>query len=170
MLFIVYKKCKNSLRIIIVHLRRVYCNSLWFFKFLCTAVHVIISFSAPFLLFSFLFICKGLPKHEGMPINAWRRKKRAKETKKDNTVTWTAVHRNVKSGAIRLSSGWLKKKTWVTNKLKRVCPSLGRDEQTSSMAEITITIRDVNDEAPTFNQQEYRYNHYLGTGTAKTMV
>jgi hypothetical protein len=28
---------------------------------------------------------------------------------------------------------------------------------TSSTAEVTITIRDVNDEAPTFNQQEYRY-------------
>ncbi len=29
---------------------------------------------------------------------------------------------------------------------------------TSSTAEVTITIRDVNDEAPTFNQQEYRYH------------
>jgi hypothetical protein len=32
----------------------------------------------------------------------------------------------------------------------------GKDELTSSTAEVTITIRDVNDEAPTFNQQEYR--------------
>jgi hypothetical protein len=34
---------------------------------------------------------------------------------------------------------------------------VGKDDMTSSTAEVTITIRDVNDEAPTFNQQEYRY-------------
>ena len=35
-------------------------------------------------------------------------------------------------------------------------PSPGRDESTRSTADITITIRDVNDEPPTFNQQEYQ--------------
>jgi hypothetical protein len=48
----------------------------------------------------------------------------------------------------------------VRASLKRVSTNFfttsGKDELTSSTAEVTITIRDVNDEAPTFNQQEYR--------------
>ena len=35
-------------------------------------------------------------------------------------------------------------------------PILGRDSSTSSVADITITIRDVNDEPPRFNKQEYK--------------
>ncbi len=31
----------------------------------------------------------------------------------------------------------------------------GTDESTTSVADVTITIRDVNDEPPTFNAQEY---------------
>ena len=38
----------------------------------------------------------------------------------------------------------------------KCCPLSGRDDSTRSTADITITIRDVNDEPPTFNQQEYQ--------------
>ena len=34
-------------------------------------------------------------------------------------------------------------------------PIPGRDDTTRSFADVTITIRDINDEPPTFNQQEY---------------
>ena len=37
-----------------------------------------------------------------------------------------------------------------------ICDPLGADPSTSSTAAVTITIRDVNDEAPTFNQAEYK--------------
>ena len=37
-----------------------------------------------------------------------------------------------------------------------ICDVLGDDPSTTSTADITITIRDVNDEVPTFNKQEYK--------------
>ncbi len=47
---------------------------------------------------------------------------------------------------------------------------VGKDDMTSSTAEVTITIRDVNDEAPTFNQQEYRYHIYPANRIASIII
>lgn len=62
------------------------------------------------------------------------------------------VDRELDRESLTASSGVLSLKVRASELVNGIP---GTDETTSSTADVTITIRDVNDEAPTFNQQEY---------------